>query len=1329
MQQATVNLLADMGVQPATIQAGLALATKSTDTAPPTSVVVSPAPGSTVTGGSPVTFTGTASDSGGGVVGAVEISLDGGQTWHPTTGRSAWSYAWTPSALGTVSVLTRAVDDSGNLEHKTTGISYTVAAHDCPCSIWGSSATPAQVDSGDTSSIEVGVSFHVDYNGYITGIRFYKNTANGGTHIGHLWSSAGQLLGTATFTGEGSSGWQQANFSTPVPVTANTTYVASYFAPQGHYSADPGYFTSSGVANPPLHADGASNGLYSYGPTAVFPTSTYAGSNYWVDVVYIPGQSMPGAPASLLTNPMNLSFTAMQGQSSPAPQTIQIYNQGTQTISWTATSSASWLKISAGSGTTPASLSVSIDTSSLTAGTYNGTLKITPQAGAGTAQTIPVTLNFQNNLLSSNFDDGSMEGWAVSPQGKAANWSVVNQALNYNGGGATQLFAGNSAWTDYDMQVSIKLSTLADYPGGFRGRVNPVSGASYAVWLYPAENIVRLYRVGQWDINAGFVQLGQATVTLDSKNFHTFRLSFAGSQIQVFYDGSSVITATDTTYASGMVALDVSNQSITYDNVVVTSPTATSAASITSSSTSLTFSANYLGANPAPQTVQIGASGTGSLAWTAVSTAPWLSASVSSGSTAASIQISASSSQLSAGTYTGAIRLASLGAANNPLLINVSLTVAPQAATLVATPGSMSFTATSEANSGAQNLSITGANGSFAWTATTSTGWLHVSSASGNTPSTVSVSVDQAGLALGSYSGSVTISAAGAANSPLTIPVNLTVSQQAMAENFSDQATGWVISPMGLGSGWSVANGVYSFNGSGLSQSCAGNTAWSDYTFDTSIRLSNLSNWPGGVRGRVNPSTGAGYAVWLYPGSGLAILYKVGQWDINGQGLTSLAQASLSYDTAAFHDLQMAFTGNQISVYWDGTFLMSATDTAYSSGFVCMDADSQPISYENVRVTGTGNPVTLSAPSNGLTFSSLEGSVPAAQTINVSAGSANTTWGVRTSASWLKASVSSSLTPGTASVSANPTGLSPGTYSGTVTISAPGASNSPVTIPVTFAVKDALLAIQPTSLAFFAASGTDPAAQSLAVSNAGSGTLNWTASADSPWINLGSTSGTAPNSIAVSLDVAGLATGNYTGSVSVDSPDAGNGPIAIPVSLRVGTLLFADDFSSGTAGNWSISPLGNSAGWSVANESYSYNGQGATESWAGLDSWTNYTVAADFQLSSSNDYPGGLRGRVNTSTGASYGVWIYPHEGILKLYRIGQWYIDDGYSLLAQSQPLSFDTNRHNLRLSFNGSQIQVYYDNAMVIQATDSTYTQGAIALDVSNQPITFDNVQVIGF
>ena len=84
-KQATVNLLADMGVQPATLQSGLVPATASTDTSPPRSTITSPAPGTTVTTGS-VTVSGTAQDFGGGVVGAVEISLDGGKTWHPAAG-------------------------------------------------------------------------------------------------------------------------------------------------------------------------------------------------------------------------------------------------------------------------------------------------------------------------------------------------------------------------------------------------------------------------------------------------------------------------------------------------------------------------------------------------------------------------------------------------------------------------------------------------------------------------------------------------------------------------------------------------------------------------------------------------------------------------------------------------------------------------------------------------------------------------------------------------------------------------------------------------------------------------------------------------------------------------------------------------------------------------------------------------------------------------------------------------------------------------------------------------------------------------------------------
>ena len=144
------------------------------------------------------------------------------------------------------------------------------------CSIWDDTAVPAIPSVNDASAIEVGVKFRSDVAGYITGIRFYKGSLNTGTHIGNLWSSSGTLLGAATFVNESASGWQQVSFATPVPVTADTTYVASYHTEVGDYAVDGGYFASAGVNNPPLRAlangvDGG-NGVYDYRSTA-FPTS------------------------------------------------------------------------------------------------------------------------------------------------------------------------------------------------------------------------------------------------------------------------------------------------------------------------------------------------------------------------------------------------------------------------------------------------------------------------------------------------------------------------------------------------------------------------------------------------------------------------------------------------------------------------------------------------------------------------------------------------------------------------------------------------------------------------------------------------------------------------------------------------------------------------------------------------------------------------------------------------------------------------------------------------------------------------------------------------
>jgi len=156
--------------------------------------------------------------------------------------------------------------------------------------IWPGTAVPGVVDSGPDSPVALGVKFRADSNGYITGIRFYKASTNNGAHAGNLWTSAGTLLATATFSNETGSGWQQVNFSTPVAITANTVYVASYHTNGGHYSTDQNYFTATGVDNTPLHApaDGVSgfNGVFAYGSTSSFPSAGWNGTNYWVDVVF-----------------------------------------------------------------------------------------------------------------------------------------------------------------------------------------------------------------------------------------------------------------------------------------------------------------------------------------------------------------------------------------------------------------------------------------------------------------------------------------------------------------------------------------------------------------------------------------------------------------------------------------------------------------------------------------------------------------------------------------------------------------------------------------------------------------------------------------------------------------------------------------------------------------------------------------------------------------------------------------------------------------------------------------------------------------------------------
>ena len=190
-------------------------------------------------------------------------------------------------------------------------------------SLFPDTARPAIAMDSDTGAVELGMKFRVSVPGTVRGVRFYKGgTQNAGPHRVRLWSRAGAQLAEAASTSETTSGWQTVRFASPVTVSAGTTYVVSYYASAGRYSATPGGFTSEKVRGPirglASGVDGV-NGVYRYG--GGFPTQGYQNTDYAVDVVFLPeapqeDTQAPGAPTGLVASaPSSSTLTLGWGAS------------------------------------------------------------------------------------------------------------------------------------------------------------------------------------------------------------------------------------------------------------------------------------------------------------------------------------------------------------------------------------------------------------------------------------------------------------------------------------------------------------------------------------------------------------------------------------------------------------------------------------------------------------------------------------------------------------------------------------------------------------------------------------------------------------------------------------------------------------------------------------------------------------------------------------------------------------------------------------------------------------------------------------------------------
>ncbi|WP_397331225.1 N,N-dimethylformamidase beta subunit family domain-containing protein [Nostoc sp. FACHB-280] len=170
----------------------------------------------------------------------------------------------------------------------------------------------------DNSSYELGMKFRSARGGQIIAIRFWKAPSETGTHIGKIWSATGELLGSATFTSETTSGWQEQVFNTPIKIEPDIVYVVSVNI-NAYYVATTNELSGSIINNDLSSVADGNNGVFSVTPNT-FPTSSYQNSNYYCDIgfvvgstfIKVSGDNQVGAIGETLPNPLILRVVDAQ---------------------------------------------------------------------------------------------------------------------------------------------------------------------------------------------------------------------------------------------------------------------------------------------------------------------------------------------------------------------------------------------------------------------------------------------------------------------------------------------------------------------------------------------------------------------------------------------------------------------------------------------------------------------------------------------------------------------------------------------------------------------------------------------------------------------------------------------------------------------------------------------------------------------------------------------------------------------------------------------------------------------------------------------------------
>ncbi len=205
------------------------------------------------------------------------------------------------------------------------------------------------------------------------------------------------------------------------------------------------------------------------------------------------------------------------------------------------------------------------------------------------------------------------------------------------------------------------------------------------------------------------------------------------------------------------------------------------------------------------------------------------------------------------------------------------------------------------------------------------------------------------------------------------------------------------------------------------------------------------------------------------------------------------------------------------------------------------------------------NPATLA-------FTAQANSSATTQTVNLTGSISGVPFtAAANSSGWLQVTPAGSAMPATLSISVDPSQLTPGSYQGSVVISAPNANPSTQTIPVMLTVTEAgqpSLNVSPGSLNFAFVVNSAAQTTSISVSNLGGGSLSFTVSAATTsggaWLTASPPNATVnafgSTPISITANPSGLGPGVYSGLLTVASANPAES-VTVPVTMTVSAVL------------------------------------------------------------------------------------------------------------------------------------------------------------------------------